>query len=119
LFRRFLKEVLSLHETLGVRAKAYRIMPQHQHVFRGSEIYSDIRAIFRPEHIDVKPSAAVIVHSLKIRYYENYEEKAIYFGLSDNDLHELKDNVERAIKKHDCLKTMIGNFGIQCLEEEE
>lgn len=120
LFRSFLREVLSLHDTLGVRAKAYRLMPQHQHVFRRSEIYSDIRAVFRPDKPEIKPSAAIIVHSLKIDYYEDYEIKALYFGLSYNDLYQLKNTVERAIKKHECLKTMIAdNLGIQCLEEED
>jgi hypothetical protein len=94
-------------------------MPQHQNIFQRSEIYSDIRVVFRPDNVDIAPSAAVIVHSLKIRYYEDYEQKAIYFGLSDNDLRQLRDTVDRAIKKHVSLKTMIGNFGIQCLEEEE
>jgi hypothetical protein len=119
-FRAFLIELLSLHETLGVRAKAYRLMPQHQHTFRRSEIYSDIRAIFRRDKPDIKPAAAVIVHSLKIDYYEDYEEKAFYFGLSEKDLHQLMNTIERAIKKHDCLKTMIAdNLAIQCLEDED
>lgn len=119
LFSSFLRDVLSLHDTLGVRAKAYRLMPQHQRDFRRSEIYSDIRAVFRPEKPEVKPNAAIIVHSLKIDYYEDYEIKALYIGLNYNDLHQLKNAVERAIKKHECLKTMIAsNLGIQCLEEE-
>lgn len=120
LFSLFLKEVLSLHDTLGVRAKAYRLMPQHQHIFNRSEIYSDIRAVFRPENPDIKPTAAVIVHSLKIDYHEDYEIKAFYFGLNENDLRQLMNTVERAIKKHECLKAMItDNLGIQCLEEED
>ena len=120
LFSLFLKDILSLHDTLGVRAKAYRLMPQHQHIFRRSEIYSDIRAVFRPDKPDIKPSAAVIVHSLKIDYYEDYEEKAFYFGLSENDLRQSMNTVERAIKKHECLKrTITDNLAIQCLEEEE
>lgn len=120
LFSLFLEDVLSLHDTLGVRAKAYRLMPQHQHIFRRSEIYSDIRAVFRPDNPEVKPSAAIIIHSLKVDYYEDYEVKAIYFGLSYNDLYKLKNTIERAIKKHECLKTMIAdNLGIQCLEEED
>jgi len=120
LFSLFLKEILSLHDTLGVRAKAYRLMPQNQHVFRRSEIYSDIRAVFRPDKPDIKPSAAVIVHSLKIDYYEDYEEKAFYFGLSENDLQQLMNTIECAIKKHECLKRMItDNLAIQCLEEED
>jgi hypothetical protein len=119
-FKSFLRKILSLYDTLGVRAKAYRLMPQHQHIFQRSEIYSDIRAIFRPDKPEIKPSAAVIVHSLKIDYFEDYEEKAFYLGLSYNDLQQLKHIIERAIKKHECLKTVIvDNFDIQCLEEED
>lgn len=119
LFKSFLCDVLLLHDTLGVRAKAYRLMPQHQRDFRNSEIYSDIRAVFRPEKPEIKPAAAIIVHSLKIDYYEDYEIKALYLGLNYNDLLSLKKTVERAIKKHECLRTMIAsNLGIQCLEEE-
>jgi hypothetical protein len=116
LFKSFLKDVLSLHDTIGIRAKANRLMPQHQHIFKKSEIYSDIRPIFRPEHIDFRPSGAVFIHSLKIRYYEGFEQKEIFFGLSDNDLRQLKETVERAIQKHNTLKIMIGGFDIQCVE---
>lgn len=118
LFKKFLGEALSLNETLGIRAKAYRIMPQHQRIFRNSAIFSDIRAIFKPEDIEAKPLGSVIVHSLKLSYYDSFEEKTFYLALSYNDLHQLKGVVERAIKKHHSLKTMIGNFGIQCLEDE-
>jgi len=120
LFSSFLTDILSLHDTLGVRAKGYRLIPQHQRDFHRSEIYSDIRAVFRPDNPEIKPSAAVIVHSLKIDYYEDYEIKALYFGLNYNDLCQLRNTVERAIKKNECLKAVItDNLGIQCLEEED
>jgi hypothetical protein len=118
LFKEFLNDVLSLHETLGIRAKAYRLMPQHQHIFYKSQIYSDIRAIFKPEDVESKPLGSVIVHSLKLIYYDNYEGKAFYISLSHNDLFQLKNSIERAIKKHQTLKNMIGSFDIQCLEDE-
>ncbi len=120
LFKSFLNEVLLLHETIGVRAKAYRLIPQHQHEFHRCEIYSDIRAVFRPDKPDIKPSAAVIVHSLRLVYFEDFEAKEFYIGLSDNDLRQLMKTTERAIKKHECLKALItDNLGIQCLEAEE
>jgi len=118
-FKDFFIKVLSLYDTLGVRAKSYRLMPQHQHLFLNSALYSDIRPVFKPEHPDIRPSAAVIVHSLKIIYRESGETKEIYLGLEDDDLQQLKNTIERAIKKHECLKTMITNLGIQCLEEKE
>lgn len=119
LFRDFLKKVLLLHDSLGVRAKAYRLTPEHQRLFIRSEIYSDIRTVFRPADPDIKPSAAIIVHSLKITYRESGRKQEIYIGLDNEDLQELSATVGRAIKKHETLKKMIWDCGIQCLSLEE
>jgi len=119
LFQKFLKKMLSLHDSLGVRAKAYRLIPEHQRLFIRSEIYSDIRSVFRPDNPDIKPSAAVIVHSLKITYREAGKKQEIYIGLDTEDLQELNDTIGRAIKKHETLKKMITDCGIQCLSLEE
>ena len=120
-FQEFFVKILSLHDTVGVRAKAFRLMPQHQHLFVRSELYSDIRPVFRPDNPTIRPSAAVIVHSLKIVYREGTETKDFYLGLDDDDLQQLKATIDRAILKHECLKLMISDFGIQCLglEREE
>ncbi|MCX5890934.1 MAG: hypothetical protein NTY36_16025 [Deltaproteobacteria bacterium] len=120
-FHDFFVKILSLHDTIGVRTKALRLMPQHQHLFIRSELYSDIRPVFRPDNPSIRPSAAVIVHSLKIVYRENSETKDFYLGLDDEDLQQLKATIDRAISKHECLKLMISDFGIQCLglESEE
>lgn len=121
LFRDFFVNLLSLHNTLGVRAKAFRLIPEHQHLFIRSELYSDIRPIFKPDDPTVKPSAAVIVHSLKIIYRDSIGTREIFIGLDDEDLQQLKIIIDRAISKHECLKSMISDLGIQCLglEREE
>jgi len=119
LFQDFFKKILSLHDSLGVRAKAFRLAPQHQHLFINSELYSDIRPVFRPDDPEIKPTAAVIIHSLKIVYREGRETKIFYIGLDGDDLHNLKDTIERAIKKHNCLKTMVTDCGVQCIGFEE
>lgn len=119
LFKNFIKDMLSLHDSLGVRAKAYRLIPEHQRLFVRSEIYSDIRSVFRPDNPDIKPSAAVVVHSLKITYIEARNKQEIYIGLDAEDLQELHDTVGRAIKKQETLKKMITDWGIQCLSLEE
>ena len=118
-FQEFLNKMLSLHDSLGVRAKAYRLLPDQQHLFIRSDIYSDIRPVFRPDNPDIKPSAAVIIHSLKIIYRESGKKQEIYLGLDSEDLQQLHDTVERSIKKHETLKTMITGCGIQYLSLEE
>lgn len=117
-FKEFFIKILSLHDIVGVRAKVFRLMPQHQHLFVRSELYSDIRSVFRHDNPSIRPSAAIIVHSLKIVYREGAETKDIYLGLDDDDLQQLKATIERAIAKHECLKLMISDFGMQCLRLE-
>jgi len=119
LFQEFIKKMLSLHDSLGVRAKAYRLILTQQRLYIRSEIYSDIRSVFRPDKPDIKPTAAIIVHSIKIAYREAGNKQEIYIGLDIEDLQKLNDTVERAIKKHQTLKKMITDCGIQCLSLEE
>jgi len=117
-FLEFFIKILSLHDIVGVRAKVFRLIPQHQQLFIRSELYSDIRPVFRHDNPSIRPSASVIVHSLKIVYREGAETKDFYLGLDEDDLQQLKATIERAILKHECLKLMISDFGMQCLRLE-
>ncbi len=117
-FEEFFKKFLSFHDIFGVKAKVFRLMPQHQHLFIRSELYSDIRPVFKHGDPGIRPSAAVIVHSLKLVYQEGAETKDFYLGLDEDDLQQLKATIERAISKHECLKLMISDFGMQCLRLE-
>ncbi len=117
-FELFFIKILALFDKLRVRDNVLRLMPQHQHLFVRSELYSDIRPVFRLDDPSVMPSASAIVHSLKIVYREGTETKDFYLGLDYDDLHHLKGTIERAILKHKSLKEMISKIGMGFLELE-
>ncbi|MDE3169737.1 MAG: hypothetical protein KGL75_06310, partial [Acidobacteriota bacterium] len=68
--RNFLVAALSLEDTVGTAAKAGFILTQHERIFVGARILTDIRPIF---HVDVseQPREAVIVHMLRLIYRDS------------------------------------------------
>jgi hypothetical protein len=120
-FELFFIEILTLFNKLKVRDNFLRLMPQHQHLFVRSELFSDIRPAFRLDDPTIEPLAAAIVHSLKIVYRKGTEIKDFYLGLDIDDLHQMKGTIERAISKHDSIKFMVSKMriGLLQLETEE
>lgn len=118
-FEGYVTNLLSAHSTFGVSAKAARIITQHEHVFLRSEIYIDIRAVFGTRGSGLDPRAVVLVHMLKIEHREERRFKSAFFALDHNDLLQLQETVERAIKKHDALSKLVGGVALSVLDPEE
>jgi len=117
--RNFFKSAMELHDSVGLRAKAYRLLSRQSHIYDSGEVYTDIRPIFRPDDPKIRPSAAVLVHSLMIGYYEGNSKKSFYCALNHDDLKRLNRTVERALAKHENLSDMLTDFGMECLDLEE
>jgi hypothetical protein len=114
--RKFLVAALSLERSVGTAAKAGPVLTQHERIFAGARIVTDLRPIF---HLDVseKPDAAVIVHMLRITQRDNFGRKSDeYFALDSNDLLLLKDLIERATKKEKTLKGIMESSGMAVLD---
>lgn len=112
-FEKFLGDVLVSHSSLGVGAKATRLMLEHERVFVLSEIFSDIRSVFAQDDVEELPVTAIITHSLKIHSHINGgRPDDIFFALDIDDLLQLKEAVDRAIRKHDTLSKMIEKLNI-------
>lgn len=113
--RKFFKEALSLERTIGTAAKAGYILTQHERLFVGARILTDVRPIF---HLDVseKPDSAVIVHMLRITQRDNFGNQADqYFALDSNDIRILKTLIDRAMKKEETLKVLMKDAGVSIL----
>lgn len=115
----FFKSVLQLHDSVGLRAKAYRLLSRQQHIYDSGEVYTDIRPIFRPDNPQIRPKAAVLVHSLMIGYHADESQKSFYCALNYDDLKRLNRTIERALAKHQNLSDMLTDFGMECLDFEE
>jgi hypothetical protein len=119
LLKKRLIEVLSFDKTLGITAKASDIMFQHEHVLVGeARILTDIRPIFSSD-IEVNPPAAVIIHNLKISYFENEEKKEFFVALDSNDLKMLAKVIDRAISKEKQITSICSESEMKILKVAE
>jgi hypothetical protein len=114
--RKFLVAALSLERSVGTAAKSGPVLTQHERIFNGARIITDLRPIF---HLNVseKPDAAVIVHMLKITQRDNFGHQSDeYFALDSNDITLMKELFERAAKKEETLKGIVANSGLTVLD---
>jgi len=105
-----LKQLLDLDKPLGVTAKALDVMTEHDRVFCGARILSDIRPVFaaNPESAE----SAVIIHNLQIGFHQGGEHKEFYVALDTNDVKELKKVIERAEKKTTALQSILNKANV-------
>lgn len=99
-FKERLNRLLRFEQLLGITSKAYRVMSEHPHVYRniGTRVLTDVRPVF-PNNLEEPLSAAVIVHTLKIAYREGSTHKEFFVAMDNNDVHELRELLDRADKK--------------------
>lgn len=83
--------------SIGVTAKALDVLTEHERVFCGARILSDMRPVFLDD--GTQATAAMIVHQLQIAFHEGKDHKELYFALDSNDLDELLEVIERARRK--------------------
>ena len=114
--RGFLMSALSTERAIGTAAKAGPVQTDHDRIFCGAKILTDLRPIY---HFDIseKPSAATIVHMLKITHRDHYGHKYdSFFALDGNDLAAIKRIIERAAEKEQTLRGVMKDTGITILE---
>jgi|SRR5271157_3695821 len=113
--RKFFLSALSVEHSVGTAAKAGPVQTDHERIFCGARILTDLRPIY---HFDIseKPSAATIVHMLKITHRDYYDRKHdLFFALDSNDLAILKQIVERAVEKEKTLRNVMKDSGVTIL----
>ncbi len=117
-FRTRLRRILALENPVGITAKASSVMMQHPHLYCRSRIISEVRPIF---HVDASepPAAAMVAHTLCIRYHQGKDTKEFYVALDSEDLGNLQASLARAIKKEESLKQAYGRPGVPFLEATE
>lgn len=96
-FERQVTRLLTENRSIQTTVKAIGLLMETEHRFVGSRIITDVRPVFDTDENSVL--TMMLVHSLRIRYYEDRTAKEIFFGFTLDDLKELKDHIERAEKK--------------------
>lgn len=115
-FKERLKSLLST-KAVNVVAKARLVFIEHEHYFCYARIMTDIRPIFG-ERVQDKPSAATIVHSLKIAYHKGSEVRELFVALDEAGLDRLGELIDRARTKADSLKSVLKAADIRYIDME-
>jgi hypothetical protein len=85
-------------DSLASTARAIDVQTEHQRVFHDARVLTDVRPVFDDEPA-IRPSGAVITHTLKVDYFESGEFREIYIALDHADLVRLESVVDRALAK--------------------
>jgi hypothetical protein len=112
-----LKHLLSIGDVFGFLAKAMSVLTEHDHVFCGARVMSDVRPIFGDSPNEI--SAAMLVHTLNISYHESGQHKEFYAAMNPSDLQRLKKVIERAESKSNTLRSYVQKSGVRYLEDVE
>ena len=118
--QRFVEAIVAV---LGVppvvlTSKAGDIYGDHQRMLAGTRILTDIRPVFAGAPSQ-GPDAALILHTLKIHYFQGTQHQDVYLAMDRIDLDRLKDVIRRAEEKADQLKNVLAKENIRLMDVEE
>lgn len=111
--KRKLESLLNI-KTLKLVSKSNLIQRDGERLYCESKILSDIRPIFEDD-ISVKPSGAVLIHTLKIIYHLGRDRQEFHIMLNSEDLEALYDVIVRAQTKEETLKGLMKDANLENL----
>ena len=109
-----LKLLLDLDKPLAVTSKALDVMTEHERIFCGARILTDMRPVFTGS--PPSPAAAVIIHNLKVGFHQAGEHREFYVALDDSDIQLLKDVIAHAEEKAVALRSLLSKANLPHLE---
>ncbi len=120
------ERLLSFLDTLPFAAagKANTLRLAQPNNYRAARIVTDMRPLFAGRG-EVKPIAGMVIHSLLVRSFafstmsEAPEESQHHLALDLDDLHQLKAQIERAIKKEKALRASMADAGLPCVRTSD
>jgi hypothetical protein len=113
-FKQRVIKLLGYESSLGTTSKALDVMTEHERILCGARVITDVRSVFADPA--KKPTAAVIVHTLKISYHQDGEHKDFYVALDSSDVRKLKEILQRAELKAGSLSDVLAGTGISVLD---
>jgi hypothetical protein len=104
-FRARLAKFLGL-EDINRAAKSSVLRYEQERTVHGLRILTDARPIFGNDAA-AAPEAAVILYTLKIRYYQAGHMAEMFFSFDEGDLEQLKEAIQRAELKATSLRSVL------------
>jgi hypothetical protein len=106
-----LSEILKSSVNLNLSAKAYNLLRENQNVYSKSKVISDVRIVFNDD-LESKERHSILVHNLHIKYRSEKQNKEFFLSLDLDDLKDIQEQIERAIKKDKLIKKDYKNLGL-------
>jgi len=106
-FKSFISQLLEI-SNIGMKVKGMNLMFDYTAILENSTILTDFRPIYEFD-LNKNVRKGIISHILKINYRENYESKSIYLTMDTDDLKELNEKIDRAVKKENILRKSFGD----------
>lgn len=94
-----------------VAARALDVVNEHPALFVSARILSDLRPVFGSD-VDARPSAAVIVHNLRITYSSARRQKQFFVALDAEDLDSLESAISRARRKAKSISSILRSVDV-------
>ncbi|MHC5936690.1 hypothetical protein [Nostoc sp.] len=104
----------SISFSLDILDKASDLLIEHERIFSDSRIVTDIRPVFDSK-TERKVEAAILIHTLKIKYRDAEGAKEFYVALDSDDLNNLHDQIVIAIDNRDALESVLKKAEIECI----
>lgn len=101
---------------LAIATKAKSTMLEHDHIFGRMRVITDIRSVF--ENAGEPPTAAVIVHMLKVHYIQDQQHKDFFLALDTADIAVLIDVLKQAQERAEALKSALTLAKIPYIDAE-
>jgi hypothetical protein len=101
----------------NITMKAMEVLADQDRIFLHGRILTDIRSVFNEAGDSV--DALVIVHTLRIHYAQDSGHKDFYVALDTSDIQALRDVLDRADEKAQCLRKLVSTTPVPYLDPEE
>ncbi|YAF96119.1 MAG: hypothetical protein AB3A66_26985 [Nodularia sp. CChRGM 3473] len=113
-FQRRLAIFLEFDGVLSVTSKAIDVVRDHERIFTGSRILTDMRPIFESD-LEKDPAGVAIVHMLKIEYADLEGKHEFFVALDSIDVDQLRQQLDRAERKAKSIGSMLKKANISYL----
>lgn len=103
LLKKNLELIFQNSKSLKLTLKTRQLKTEDSKIYSDSKVITDIRLIFNDD-IEDKNRNAVVIHKLHFEFFENKELNDFFISLDLSELKELKEHIDRAIKKDEIIQ---------------
>lgn len=93
-------------KVLRASIKAWSLVGDHERTYLGSRVITDCRPVFE-DNVGDGFLASLVIHTLKISTRIDGKTQNVFLAADSEDLHELKENIDRALSKAQTLAARI------------